>query len=55
MLAATIRQGQAVAVSDGSYKDAFGTAAYVLEGVNSDNRLVGVLISPGMPDDQTSH
>jgi hypothetical protein len=55
MLADAIRRGQAVAVSDGSYKDAFGTAAYVLEGVNSDNRLVVVLISPGTPDDQTSH
>jgi hypothetical protein len=54
MLADAIRQGQAVAVSDGSYKDEFGTAAYVLEGENSDNRLVVVLVSPGRPEDQQS-
>jgi hypothetical protein len=53
-IAEAIRQRKAVAVSDGSYKDEFGTAAYVLEGANSENRLVGVLVSPGRPEDQQS-
>lgn len=53
-LADAIRRGQAVAVSDGLYKDEFGMAAYVLEGVNSENHLVVVLVSPGRPEDQQS-
>lgn len=50
MLANAIHQGQAVVVSDGSFKDSFGTAAYVLEGTNSDNHIVVVLVTPGMVD-----
>jgi hypothetical protein len=54
-LAAAICQGQAIAVCDGSYKDDFGMAAYVLEGATSVNRLVVVLVVPGTPANQSSY
>jgi hypothetical protein len=54
-LAEAIRRGQAIAVSDGSYKDGFGTAAYVLEGATSMHRLVAVLVVPGIIVDQSSY
>jgi hypothetical protein len=53
-LAEAIRRGHAIAVCDGSYKDMYGTAAYVLEGVTSVNRIVAVVVVPGMPEDQSS-
>jgi hypothetical protein len=37
MIAPAISQGTAIAVSDGSYKDEFGTSAIVLEGKDSSN------------------
>jgi hypothetical protein len=54
-LAAAICQGQAIAVCNGSYKDDFGMAAYVLEGATSVNRLVVVLVVPGTPANQSSY
>jgi hypothetical protein len=54
-LADAIRLGHAIAVSDGSYKDELGTAAYVLEGKTKMNRIVGVLKVPGLPADQSSY
>jgi hypothetical protein len=54
-LADAICRGQAIAVSDGSYKDELSTAAYVLEGSTSVNQIVVVLAVPGMPDDQSSY
>jgi hypothetical protein len=53
-LAEAIRRGRAIAVSDGSYKDDFGTAAYVLEGETAANRIVCALATPGIPEDQSS-
>jgi hypothetical protein len=53
-LAEAIHQGRAIAVSDGSYKDDFGTAAYVLEGETASNRIVCALATPGIPEDQSS-
>jgi hypothetical protein len=55
MLANAIHQGQAVVVSDGSFKDSLGTAAYMLEGTNSDNHIVVVLVTPGMVDDPSPY
>jgi hypothetical protein len=52
-LADAICQGQAIAVSDGSYKDKFGTVAYVLEGATAVNQIMGVLAVPGVPEDQS--
>jgi hypothetical protein len=53
-LAEAIREGKAIAVSDGSYKEGFGTAAYVLEGETSENRIVAVLVVPGILEVQSS-
>ena len=50
-----IHQSQAIAVCDGSYKEGFGTAAYVLEGSTSHNRLVAVNVVPGLTMDQSSY
>jgi hypothetical protein len=57
-MAQAIRQGTAIAVSDGSYKDGRGTAAFILE--TSENstetgRIVGVNSIPGEKEDQTSY
>jgi hypothetical protein len=54
-LAAAIRQGQAISVCDGSYKDGFGTAAYVLEGATSVNWLVVMFVVPRTPANQSSY
>jgi hypothetical protein len=54
-VADAIRLGHAIAVSDGSYKDNLGTAAYVLEGKTSKNRIVAVLKVPGLPADQSPY
>ena len=46
-LANAIQSGDAIAVSDGSLKDEFGTAAFVLEGLTNLHRILGVNIVPG--------
>jgi hypothetical protein len=55
VIAEAIRQGIAVAVCDRSFKDAFGTAAYVLEGATMAKRMVVVLVTPGEPSDQSPY
>jgi hypothetical protein len=50
-----IRLGIAVAVCDGSFKDAFGMAAYVLEGAMMAKCMVVVLVTPGEPSDQSPY
>jgi hypothetical protein len=57
-MAQAIRNGTAIAVSDGSYKDGRGTSAFILE--TSDNfdergRIVGVNCIPGETEDYTSY
>ena len=54
-IAGAISQAQAIAVCDGSYKDGFGTAAYVLESDTSLNHLVAVKTVPGFTMDQSSY
>ena len=54
-IAAAIRQGTAVAVSDGSFKNEAGTAAFVLEGNNKRHRIEGVAEVPGQPSDQSAY
>ena len=46
-VAKAIWKGRAIAVSDSSYKDNFGTAAYVLEGDTSNHCIVAVMVVPG--------
>jgi hypothetical protein len=51
-LAQALIRGSAIAVCDGSYKQHFGTAAFVLQnGNNHDHRIVGAHVTPGHPDD----
>ena len=54
-IAEAIRQSQAIAVCDGSYKEGYGTAASVLEGSTSHNCLVAVNVVPGLTMDQSSY
>jgi hypothetical protein len=57
-MAQALRNGTAIAVSDGSYKDSRGTAAFILEpSVHSDTtgRIVGVNSIPGEPEDHSSY
>ena len=50
-----IQAGTAVGVSDGSYKEEFGTAAWVLEDSTGTQSIVGRLISPGFASDQSAY
>jgi hypothetical protein len=55
-LAQTIIAGTAVSVSDASYKDLFGTAAIVLEGLPTSHRAHAVNITLGpIKDDNSTH
>ena len=45
-MAEAIWNGQAIAVSDGSYKDQFGTAAYMLKGNTGTHHVVAVMVVP---------
>jgi hypothetical protein len=54
-LAPAIVQGDAIVVSDGSYQDTYGTASWVLEGVDSKGCLVGNVIVPGNKRDQSAY
>ena len=55
-IAAGIRNGSARAVSDGSYKDGYGTAAgCVSTGPEDDDMLYFVTSVPGVMDDQNSY
>ncbi len=47
-----IQSFDAIAVSDGSYQDSFGSAAWVLEGTTDKGRITGVV---GTPGDGESH
>jgi hypothetical protein len=55
MLALAIWDGTAIAVSDGSFKDEFGTSALVLEGEDSKNWIIAVNVVLGDPTDQSAY
>jgi len=55
ILAEAIRTGTAIGVSDGSFKDEFGTACLVLEGKDSVGRIVCPCIIPGQRSDQSAY
>ena len=50
-----IREGTAVGVSDGSFKEEYGTAAWVLENKTGTQRIMGHLVSPGFNSDQSAY
>jgi hypothetical protein len=54
-IAAALQAGHAIAVSDGSFKDSQGTAAFVIEGADSSGRVVGVNVIPGEEDSQSPY
>ena len=51
-VAQAIRAGTAIAISDGSFKDRFGTAAIVIEAEDSEHNIIAVNVVPGNPEDQ---
>jgi hypothetical protein len=54
-LAEAIKQGTAIAVSDGSFQDQYGTAAWVMEGECSIGRISGEVVMPGTSQDQSAY
>jgi hypothetical protein len=54
-IAKDLVQGSAIAVSDGSFKNQQGTAAFIIEGTSSTGRLIGVNIIPGASDSQSPY
>ncbi len=55
-IARALIQGNAIAVCDGSYKDHFGTAGFVLQRWDQHHsRILGANVTPGHPDDQNPY
>ena len=54
-VAQAIRDGTGVAISDGSFKNAFGTAAWVLQGADSKHAIEGRCSVPGPEDWQSAY
>jgi len=50
-----LSHGTAVAVSDGSFKDYAGAAAWTIEGDTAANRVVGTSLTPGNAADQSAY
>jgi hypothetical protein len=53
-LAEAIKNRTAIAVSDGSFAEGYGSATWVLEGDNEVGRLSGEAIVPGLASDQSA-
>ena len=51
----SLRDGTAVGVSDGSYKDNFGTACWILENNTGTERIVGLIDVPGHDDEHDAY
>jgi hypothetical protein len=51
----SIREGTVTAVSDGSYKDTFGTAAWVLLAEETVAYITGCMLYPGAARDHSSY
>jgi hypothetical protein len=54
-IALEIILGTAIGVSDGSYKENFGTSAFIFEGVHSKGCITGRNCIPEAPEDQSAH
>ncbi len=54
-LAEAFKNGKAVAVSDGSYMNATGTATWTIEGQSAMDRIVGTGYTPGSTTDQSAY
>ena len=53
-VADAILAGTAIAVSDGSFKDSFGTSAWTLRGDTNESFITGVNVVPGSDEDQSA-
>jgi hypothetical protein len=53
-VANAIRNGTAIAVSNGSFKESFGMAALIIEGDNKTKHFIAINVTPGHPEDQSS-
>ncbi len=49
-----IQQGYGYIVSDGSYSQESGAAAWIIEGRTASSRIIGTMITPGHPTDHSS-
>jgi hypothetical protein len=54
-IAGALRNGAAIADSDGSFKDFQGTSAFIIEGATGHGRLVGVNVIPGEEESQSPY
>ena len=50
-----LQNGNTIAVSDGSFKTRFGTAAFILYNIVTGRKLRGCIISSGGPQDQSAY
>ena len=50
-----LENGTAVAVSDGSFKDEFGTACWIIENGNGTERIIGLIDVPGGDKDHDAY
>lgn len=48
-----IQSGTAVGVSDGSFKDGFGTLSWILENASGSQRIMGNVLIPGFESNQS--
>jgi hypothetical protein len=55
ILAQAIQEGEAIAISDRSFHDQYGTAAWVLEGCVSIGRAIGANVVSGTAKDQSAY
>jgi len=54
-LAKVITTGIAIAVSDRSFQDSHGSAAWTIEGQDKQDRILGKGRTPGAPEDQSAY
>jgi len=47
--------GKAVVVSNGSYMETIGTAAWIIEGPMANNHIIGTRYTPGKAEDQSAY
>jgi hypothetical protein len=54
-IAQAIRHGTAIALSDGSYKDGFGTSALIIEAEDDHHNIIAANVVTGDPSAQNSY
>jgi len=54
-LAEAICKGTAIAISDGSFQDQQGVAAWTIKGYNNSNQILGRGRTPSTPTDQSAY